>query len=54
MSNNLVLVAAVNYKFEQIEFFVKSLRKFYKDKIVFLYQLILTKKKFSSKDILFF
>ena len=36
MSNNLVLAAAIGYKFEQIEFFVKSLRKFYNDKIVFL------------------
>ena len=36
MSNNLVLAAAIGYRFEQIEFFVKSLRKFYNDKIVFL------------------
>lgn len=36
MSKNLVLAAAINYKFEQIKFFVKSLRKFYNDKIVFL------------------
>ena len=36
MSNNLVLAAAINYKFEQIQFFIKSLRKFYNDKIVFL------------------
>ena len=36
MSNNLVLAAAIGYKFEQIEFFVKSLRKFYNNKIVFL------------------
>ena len=36
MSNNLVIAAAIGYKFEQIEFFVKSLRKFYNGKIVFL------------------
>lgn len=36
MNKNLVLAAAVGYKFEQIEFFIKSLRKFYKDAIVFL------------------
>ena len=36
MSNNLVLAAAVGYKFNQIEFFIKSLRKFYKERIVFL------------------
>ena len=36
MSKNLVLAAAINYKFEQIKFFVASLRKFYNDKIVFL------------------
>ena len=36
MTDNLVLAAAIGYKFEQIEFFVKSLRKFYNDKIVFL------------------
>ena len=36
MSKNLVLSAAIGYKFSQIEFFIKSLRKFYKDKIVLL------------------
>ena len=36
MSNNLILSAAIGYKFNQIEFFVKSLRKFYKDSITFL------------------
>ena len=36
MNSNLVLAAALGYKFEQIEFFVKSLRKFYKEKITFL------------------
>ena len=33
MENNLVLSAAVGYKFEQIEFFIKSLRKFYKGEV---------------------
>ena len=33
MENNLVLSAAVGYKFEQIEFFIKSLRKFYKEEV---------------------
>ena len=36
MSKNLVLSAAIGYKFSQIEFFIKSLRKFYKDKVVLL------------------
>ena len=35
MENNLVLSAAVGYKFEQIEFFIKSLRKFYKGRSVY-------------------
>ena len=33
MSNNLILAAAVGYNFNQIELFVKSLRKYYSDKI---------------------
>ena len=33
MEKNLVLSAAVGYKFEQIEFFIKSLRKFYKEEV---------------------
>jgi len=34
--SNLVLAAAVGYKFKQIEFFIKSLRRFYKERIIFL------------------
>ena len=33
MEKNLVLSAAVGYKFEQIEFFIKSLRKFYREEV---------------------
>ncbi len=33
MSKNLVLTAAVGYSFQQIEFFIKSLRKYYSDNI---------------------
>ena len=33
MSKNLILSAAVGYNFAQIEFFIKSLRKFYQDNV---------------------
>ena len=33
LEKNLVLSAAVGYKFEQIEFFIKSLRKFYREEV---------------------
>ena len=33
MTKNLILSAAVGYNFPQIEFFLKSLRKFYNDEI---------------------
>ena len=33
MKKNLILSAAIGYNFSQIEFFLKSLRKFYKDEI---------------------
>ncbi len=36
MSNNLILSAAIGYQFSQVEFFIKSLRKFYSDSITFL------------------
>ncbi len=36
MSKNLILSTAIGYKFNQVEFFIKSLRKFYQDPIVFL------------------
>ena len=36
MKKNLILSAAIGYKFEQIEFFIKSLRKYYKDNVTFL------------------
>ena len=36
MSNNIILSAAVGYKFEQIELFIKSLRKYYSGKICFI------------------
>ena len=36
MSKNLILSAAIGYKFNQIEFFIKSLRKFYKGAVTFL------------------
>ncbi len=36
MNNNLVLTAAIGYSFEQIELFVKTLRKFYNGSITFL------------------
>ena len=36
MSNNIILTAAVGYNFNQIELFIKSLRKYYSDKICFI------------------
>ena len=33
MANNLVLTAAVGYDFKQIELFIRSLRKYYHDKV---------------------
>ena len=36
MNKNLILSAAIGYKFNQIEFFIKSLRKFYRGSITFL------------------
>ena len=36
MNNNLILSAAVGYNFQQIEFFIKSLRKYYLDKVCFI------------------
>tara|TARA_B100000963_G_scaffold361564_1_gene397735 strand:- start:42 stop:854 length:813 start_codon:yes stop_codon:yes gene_type:complete len=36
MNENLILSTAVGYKFNQVEFFIKSLRNFYDGKVVFL------------------
>ena len=36
MNNNLILSAAVGYNFQQIEFFIKSLRKYYLDNVCFI------------------
>ena len=36
MSKNLILSAAVGYNFQQIELFIKSLRKNYFDQICFI------------------
>ena len=36
MSKNLILSAAIGYKFNQLEFFIKSLRNYYKDTVTFL------------------
>ena len=36
MPKNLILSAAIGYEFNQIEFFIKSLRQFYKDSVTFL------------------
>lgn len=36
MKGNLVLSAAVGYNFQQLEFFLKSLRKFYKEDVCFI------------------
>lgn len=36
MSKNLILSAAIGYQFNQIEFFIKSLRKFYQDSVTFM------------------
>ncbi len=33
MEKDLVLSAVVGYKFKQIEFFIKSLKKFYKEEV---------------------
>ena len=36
MSNNLVLSAAVGYNFQQIELFIKSLRKYFSGQVCFI------------------
>ena len=36
MERNLIITAAVGYRFNQIEFFIKSLRKYYFDDICFI------------------
>ena len=36
MSKNLILSAAIGYKFNQLEFFIKSLRNYYKGTVTFL------------------
>ena len=36
MSENLILSAAIGYKFNQLEFFIKSLRNYYKGTVAFL------------------
>ena len=36
MNENLILSTAVGYRFNQVEFFIKSLRNFYDGKVVFL------------------
>ena len=36
MSKNLILTAAIGYNFQQIEFFIKSLRKYYFENICFV------------------
>ena len=36
MEKNLILTAAVGYQFNQIEFFIKSLRKYYFEDICFI------------------
>ena len=33
MKKNLILTAALGYNFKQVELFIKSLRKFYNDKV---------------------
>ena len=36
MKKNLILTAALGYKFNQIELFIKSLRKFYNESVTFI------------------
>ena len=36
MTKKLILSAAVGYNFQQVEFFLKSLRKFYNDEVCIL------------------
>ena len=36
MKKNLILTAALGYNFKQVELFIKSLRKFYTDTVIFL------------------
>ena len=56
MKKNLILSAAIGYKFDQIELFIKSLRKHYKDNVTFLigdkdYELEMELKKFNCNVI---
>jgi len=67
MSKNLILSAAVGYNFAQIEFFIKSLRKFYQDNVCIIidnkdnklesqlkeYDCSVIKTKINKKDIQF-
>ena len=60
MANNLVLTAAVGYDFKQIELFIRSLRKYYFDKVYIiidkkdnLIEYQLTKKIYNFKGIRF-
>ena len=67
MSKNLILSAAVGYNFVQIEFFIKSLRKFYQDNVCIIidnkdnklesqlkeYDCSVIKTKINKKDIQF-
>ena len=36
MNRNLILSAALGYNFQQVEFFIKSLRKYYHDEVCFI------------------
>ena len=36
MQKNLILSTAIGYKFDQVKFFIQSIRKFYRGPIVFL------------------
>ena len=56
MSKNLILSAAIGYKFNQLEFFIKSLRNYYKGNVTFLignndYELEDNLKKFNCEII---
>ena len=57
MNRNLVLSAAVGYNFQQIELFIKSLRRFYSDQICIIvdnkdHDLVETLKKYDCESII--
>ena len=52
MKKNLILTAALGYNFKQVELFIKSLRKFYNDKVIFLIKKMIMSSKINLENII--